>query len=362
MSAPLRVLHLNTERGYRGGERQVLFLLEHLASLGVECHLAALPDGELWALAAKLPVQLHPFPYRSEFSPRGLWELLRLVDRHSITLLHAHTGRTPTLAGAVRVLRPRVRLVVHRRVDFSVRGNPLRHWKYGLPDRIICISEGIRRILLRDGLPADKLVVIPSGIDTRRFSPRPASLREELGLPADEVVFGSLGELTQHKGYAALIDALALLHQEGREPLVLHAGKGALAADLQAQAQAAGLSRLHWLGWREDPERVLATLDVYLQPSLEEGLGTAILDAMACALPVIASHTGGIPEAVLDGETGLLTPPAEPQLLAEAMRTLAGDAALRQQFGQAGRSRAEALFDVRYTAERTLALYRELLE
>lgn len=357
----MRVLHLNTERGFRGGEQQVLYLLHYLAK-DVESYLACLPGEPLGERARERGIPVIDFPYRQEFSLAGLRALRRVVRDRNIDLVHAHSAKTATMAGLLRLVAPEVKIIVTRRVDFSTRRNPLRRFKYAvLPHRTIAISNGIREVLIADGIAPEAITVIPSGIDMARFEGvEPIPLRQDLGIPEATPLIGFVGALTHHKGVDVLLDAVHRMPKEMPWSLVI-IGAGEDEGELRKQARAAGRAHVHFLGFREDVPSILRALDVFVLPSRSEGLGTSILDAMACELPVVGSRVGGIPEACRDGETGILVPPEDPEALAEALERLLADADLRRDLGGRGRQLVERRFQALHTAEETYRLYGELL-
>jgi len=174
-------------------------------------------------------------------------------------------------------------------------------------------------------------------------------------------VIGTVSVLRGKKGHRFLLEAAARLRQEYPGLKVIVVGDGPGRDGLWREAKALELERtVSFLGFRQDIPRILATFDVFVFPSLEEALGAAILEAMAAGKAVVASRVGGIPEAVVDRETGLLVPPADSGALAEAVRKLLQDPDLRRRMGEQGRLRVEEQFSLNRMLDRTAALYRDL--
>jgi glycosyltransferase involved in cell wall biosynthesis len=189
-----------------------------------------------------------------------------------------------------------------------------------------------------------------------------AALRAELKLPADAVLIGGAGRLTTQKGFTYALQAFKRIEREFPEAHLLIAGDGPLNMPLKAEARQLGLARrVHFLGWRTDIPNVLAGLDVFVMPSLWEGFGLVLLEAMAQALPVVGSAVSAIPEIVAHGETGLLVPPRDPDALADALRTLLRDPALMRHLGMLGEDRLERMFGADAMIEATAALYHEIV-
>ena len=254
--------------------------------------------------------------------------------------------------------------VVHtRRVD-----NPeprwLTHLKYRLHDRVIAISEGIGRVLIAGGLPPAKLRVVRSAVDWQRYA-RPgdrAAVARRLGVPADGLWVAVVAQLIERKGHRFLLRALPPLVAAHPNLRVIFLGQGPLAADLARESQALGLTdTLTMAGFRGDLEEILPCLDLLVHPALMEGLGVSLLQAASAGVPIVASRVGGIPEAVRDGENGLLVPPGDSAALGAAVAALLADPDRRQALGAAGQALMAREFSIDTMVEGNLAVYRELL-
>jgi sugar transferase (PEP-CTERM/EpsH1 system associated) len=219
---------------------------------------------------------------------------------------------------------------------------------------------------LRDdvGVPAGRVTQIYNGVDMTRFKPAERAARDVLpaGFAApNSVVIGTVGRLSGEKDQANLIAAFARARRSTASPelrLVL-VGDGPLQENLREHARALGIAEQVWFaGPRSDVAEVLRAFDVFVLPSLGEGISNTILEAMACGRPVIATRVGGNPELVLEQQSGLLVPAADPDALAAAMVRYARDPALRQQHGAAGRARIEREFSM----EAMVARYREVYD
>ncbi len=233
--------------------------------------------------------------------------------------------------------------------------------------RILAVSGYVRRRLIEsDHAPPNKVRVLYNGVDVGRFRPRPdaqglAAARARLGLSPENEVVTSVGQLIEAKGMSYLIDAAAEL-RDRPQLVVLIVGDGDRRSALADQVRRLGLGeRVRLLGGRDDVDEILAVSDLFVCPSVwDEALGYVNLEAMAAGLPVVASRMGGIPEAVRDGETGLLTSPRDAKALAEAIERLLADPERRQAMGRAGRRRVEESFSMERAIEDTVALYHEL--
>lgn len=367
--APLRTLHVNTEKGWRGGEQQMAYLVEGLRARGHGVRLALQPHGEAAPRLEAAGFDVVRTRMRGEADPFSMLRLRRIVRAYRPDVVHLHTSHAHALGGmAVRWAgAPRPAVIVSRRVDFSIYRRSflgLNGWKYrhGL-DRIVCVSEAIRQVLVNDGLDPATLAVVHSAVDPARVrDARPVDVRARLGLPAGCPLVLAVGALVGHKGHTHLVAALPALRAAVPGVRVVVAGEGPLRPDLEAQARALGVAdALVLAGQVTDLPGWFHGVDLLVMPSTEEGLGTSVLDGMAAGLAVVASRAGGLPELVDDGVHGRLVPPADPSALAAAMAGLLLDPATRARLGAAGRARVDAEFVADRMVEGTLAVYAEVL-
>jgi L-malate glycosyltransferase len=228
----------------------------------------------------------------------------------------------------------------------------------------VAVSEAIRRQVAEDRrVPAAKTRTIRYGVDTDRFRPgNGAAVRRSLGLSGKGPVFGTIARLTEQKGHRYLLEAASRALRVRPDLNFVFAGDGPLRDSLTARARSLGIAdRVRFLGYRTDVTALLAAFDVFTLPSLYEGLPNAVLEAMACGRPVVATAVDGTPEVVAEGETGLLVPPRDPDRLSEAVLRLAGDARLRTSMGAEARRRAVRDHGVDGQVDAFHRLYQELL-
>ena len=354
----MRVLHVDPERAWGGGEVQVLALVSVLAARGHASTVAAHPEGPLALAAAAAGARIIPLGIANHFDVRAALVLRRLAPGFDV--VHFHTARAHALAPLSRGRG--ARLVVTRRMDYVPAGGPYVRFLYNRAvDAVIAISEGVRTALIRVGVRAEHIRVVPSGIDARALAAPPAAraaVRREWGLGDDEVAVVALGALEVRKGHAVLLAAAAGLASAAPRLRYVFCGEGRQAKAL-AGAAAALDGAVEMVGFRRDVAACLAAADVVALPSLQEGLGVAALEAMAASRPVVASRVGGLAEAVVHEETGLLVPPGDPTALAAALVRLARDPGLRARLGAAGRERVLGRYTAARMAEGTLACYED---
>ena len=354
----MRVLHVDPERAWGGGEVQVVALVRELAQRGHASTVAAHPGGPLARAAAAAGARVVPLGVANHFDVRAALVLRRLAPDFDV--VHFHTARAHALAPLSRGRG--ARLVVTRRMDYVPAGGPYVRFLYNRAvDAVIAISEGVRAALVRVGVRTERIRVVPSGIDAARLAAPPharAAVRREWGLGDEDVAVVVVGALEARKGHAVLLAAAAALAPAAPRLRYVFCGEGRQAEAL-ARAAAALDGAVEMVGFRRDVAACLAAADVVALPSLQEGLGVAALEAMAAGRPVVASRVGGLAEAVVHEETGLLVPPGDPTALATALARLARDPGLRARLGAAGRERVLGRYTAARMAEGTLACYED---
>ena len=359
----MKILHVDPETGFGGGERQVAGLIRHLARRGHENLLAAVSGSPLAAVVPAADARLQPLRIRNDLDLAAAWRLWRLVALESPHIVHLHTSRAHAMSPWLR--RFATRTVVTRRMDYALRRGL---WTDLLYNRsvaaVVAISEEVRRRLLDAGVRGERVVVIRSGVEPATGLPGPAgraAARTRFGADSEFVV-GIVAALEWRKGHDVLLRALAVL--DGSPPWrCLVCGGGSQQRALHRLAADLGIAdRVRFLGPQPQVADVLAALDVFVLPSRHEGLGVAVLEAMAMSLPVVASAVGGIPEAVIPGETGLLVPPDDPAALAAALGALRRDVERAERMGHAGRARVLAEFSMEGMAVRYERLYEDVCD
>jgi glycosyltransferase involved in cell wall biosynthesis len=351
-------LHIDTARTWRGGQNQVLLTVNGLMAMGQRAALVAHPDGELRRRAEE-GLELIPLAPRHELDLSTAWKLARIIQRLKPDVIHAHDPHGVAMAAlalsfaAASAHGHSPALVAARRVDFHLKGNSLSRWKHRQVDCFIAASEAIRRMLIADGVPEDKAVTVHEGIDVDRIVATPAvNVHEAFWLPHGAPVVGNVAALVPHKGQRHLIEAAHLVVAQVPDARFVILGEGDLREPLERLVREYHLEKHVLLpGFRTDVLGCIKGFDLFVLPSLTEGLGTSLLDAMACARPIVATRTGGIPEVVEDRVNGLLVEPRRDQELAGAIIKMLKDAELRSKMGAAGFARVSE----RFTLERMIA-------
>ncbi len=362
-------LHVDTARTWRGGQNQVLLTVNGLRAIGERSALVAHPDGELRRRAAE-GLELIPIAPRTEMDLSAAWRFARVLKRLNPDVVHAHDPHGVAMASLALSLTsgsskqgPLPPLVASRRVDFHLKGNSFSRWKYRQVDCFIAASEAIRQMLVADGVPAERTVTVHEGIDVDHVvAAPPVNVHEALWLPHHAPVVGNVAALVPHKGQRYLIDAAHLVVRDIPDARFIILGEGELREHLERQVREHHLEKHVLLpGFRTDVIGCIKGFDLFVMSSVTEGLGTSLLDAMACGRATVATTAGGIPEIVQDGVTGVLVPPRDAPALAAAIVRALRDEPLRARMGKAGFDRVRDRFTVERMVEQTGAVYQRLV-
>jgi glycosyltransferase involved in cell wall biosynthesis len=363
-----RVLHVDDQPGWRGGEQQMLYLAEGLMRRSVGTALVVQRGAPAARKAREAGLAVHEIAMRGELDLAAAWRLARIARAGGFSILHSHTAHAHTLAVlAARLFRARCRVVAHRRIEFPVgrAALGLGRLKYGSGvDAYVAISNRVKETLMDAGVPEWRIFVVRSATDPRRFlgaAPEPG-LRASLGIPDDAFVVGNVGALVDHKDHATLLRACRIVRDAMPKAWVLIVGEGPLRESIVAAARELGMAdRLVMPGFRWDVPQLIRTFDVFALSSSEEGMCSTLLEVAAAGCPIAATDAGGVREAVLPGETGLVVPIKDPAALAEAILDLSRDAARARLMAERGRERVVREFNVDVLTEQTLAVYVRVL-
>ena len=366
---PRIIMHLDSEKSWRGGQNQMRLLLEGAQHPTWQWHLAAPPDSEsakrLTHLAHFLPLAMGGVRLLS-----AAWTLRGYIRKHKIQLLDCQSGRAHNLGLLLKRLCPELKLVVHRRVDYPPAKGYWHRQKYLSPDidRYICISNAIRSVLLNFGVPADRLTTVYSAVphsDMTVLDRQKAEtkLRSEWNLAPTVPIIGNIAYITAQKDHATLIQALALVKAKGVPFFAFIAGDGHLKAEAEAMATHLGLepNQLRFLGIRSDVHDLLAAADIFALSSRDEGLGTSLLDAVQSGCALVTTDVGGIPEIVEPNRTGLSSPAQNVASFAHNISRLLTEDGLRETLSQQALAHVKRRFSLAAMIAGNLQVYSELL-
>jgi glycosyltransferase involved in cell wall biosynthesis len=341
----VKILLVDLETEWRGGQNQALLLLKGLQARGHAVALVAAADGALQQRAGVAGISVHaasgPF-----LRVRAAALLARLTQEQNYDIVHVNEPHALTAAWLARTHR-HAPLLVSRRVGYPITRNYFARLRWHAADRFIAISKWSADRVVRSGIPGSKVAVVYEGIEipARATVERRASARAKWNIADDGPLLGCVGVLSPDKGQEWLIRALAELRKKFPTAKLLLAGDGPCRERLEKLAQEREVGdAVIFAGFVTDVESVYAALDVFLLPSFFEALSNALMSAMAHAIPSIAFNLGGPAEVIEDGKSGLLVEPASAQALCSAIAKIAENSTFANELGENGRKRIEQFF------------------
>jgi L-malate glycosyltransferase len=368
MKQTIRIIHVSAAASWRGGEQQLAYLLKAMKNQNVDQEVLCVKNSPLAEYCKKEKIKTTVFSKKSSVNLSASLTLARLYkSRSQNCLVHCHDSHAHNIAflSAWLFSNP-APLIVHRRVDFPVSASFLSKAKYNHHSikKFICVSEAIKDLLVPSLEKPDKAVVIHSGIDLSRFDKAENKnlLRAEFKLSGNHILIGNVAAIAPHKDYYTFINTAEILLKANPDFHFFIIGDGPDRAAIKAEVRSRGLEdKIHLTGFRNNIPELLKELNVLLLTSKTEGLGTSILDAFACKLPVVATKTGGIPEIVEHRHTGLLANAGDAKGLAEMVLLMLTDTGLRENITGNAIVKVVA-FDYQNTASKIMNIYTEVLD
>jgi len=358
----ITVLHTESSTGWGGQENRTLRECIGIRDLGARPVILCQPGSVIGQRARSEGIDVKTVPMQKSYDLGAVRSIQRAIRDEQVDVVSTHSGRDSLLAGTAAKLsrrRPRVVRTRHLALPISSR------LSYSLfPHRIVTVSEFVRRDLIARGLPPEKIVAVHTGIDPAVFDPAPVRgpLRQELGCPGDTPIVVTNAIFRIKKGHHILLEAIPFVLKKIPEALFVFTGNGPQRVNIEQRISTMGLSgKVVLTGLRQDIPEVLKSSDLFVLPTLQEALGTAIIEAMAMERPVIGSNVGGVGELIRDGVNGFLVEPRNPLTLAEAIVRVLGDRDLALSMGREGRRIVLQNFTVRHMCEKMYGLYVSLL-
>lgn len=373
--AKIKILHV--VRPAAGGMKNHLLDLVRLTDqTRFDVTVVCPPDTSLFNDLAALGIKTIPISLVGELSPTKdyavIKSLVKYLHTSGTTILHAHSSKG-ALVGRLAAALARTPVIVFTAHN-SIFYEQWPGWKKKLfatverflarfTDRIITVSDALKQELIeREGLSSKQLTTIYNGIAVDKFAIKvdTIAVRRSMAIPELGPVIGTIARLAPQKGVSYFLKAASLLKEYQVNFMVV--GDGPLREELEQEASELGLqNRVTFVGRRENIPEILATLDIFVLPSVTEGLPLTILEAMAAGKPVVATRVGGVPEAILEGKTGLVVPPRDPEALAVALAGLLGERERLIKMGNCGRKHVTERFAIQTMVDKTMELYHQLL-
>lgn len=362
----MKVLHISSPKTWRGGEQQLIYLVEELKLLGVEQVVMCPFNSAVHKYCLKHHLNHVTYFKRFSANPMVAYRVNHVCSRERIDLIHVHDSHAHNFAILSAVLTKNdLPIIVSRRVDFPIQDTSMSHFKYNHSQikRIVCVSKAILEVMQPSITDQDKLVVVHSGIDPEKFKgvTGQGRLRKEYDIPDDYALIGNVAALAPHKDYPTFIRTAKSLIDSGFKAKFLAIGEGPSRKEVENLITELGLDEhIILTGFRDDIPVVLRELDLFLMTSTTEGLGTSLIDALASEVPIVATNAGGVSEIVEHKENGILCDVGAEDQLVDAIKILLSDKEMQQRFREQG-LKTVMNFTKTLTAKKTLDIYNEVM-
>ncbi|MFP3903995.1 MAG: glycosyltransferase [Armatimonadota bacterium] len=353
----LTILQVITPRRYSGAERAMTFLSGALVERGHRVVVACKHNKLLLEELEKRNVEAHAMLINGKLNLASPFILARFARRIGADVINTHLSTASlwgTIAGKIAGI-PTIG---------DVQWLNHKHW-YIFADHITTCSEGVRQHLIKQGMSGDNIEVVYNGYNTEQFENVPSreTVRKRLDIAPEQPTICTVAHLSRRKGHEYLLHAMKRLISEYPNLICLLLGEGDLDHTLRRMVKNLGLEdHVRFMGYRHDAIDIINAVDVAVLPSLKEGLGIVLIEAGFLGIPSVASDIEGIREVIVDGETGILVPPRDPQMLAENIGKLLSDPELIERLGKAARERMNEIFTLEAMADRAEEVFCRVVE
>jgi L-malate glycosyltransferase len=340
----MRLLQITASKGWRGHEQKIIYLYEAFRDFGyVEDQWIICPDNsEVFRIAKEKNMQVFGYDIKSEYDLKFAKDLKKFAEEHKADVVFIHNSESHTQAVLSSLLFGlKVPLVLCRTLIKRVDTNFFRKWKYNYKGikKIICVSYPVVDVLKYAVKDHSRLRVVGSVTDINKFPKKHKTglLHKEYDIPADYKIIGNIAAFTGFKDHKTWVNAVAELYKRGLKAKYILVGDGPMEAEIRNQVQELGLeNEIIFAGFRKDIPEILPEFDLFLFTSNNEPTGGVLLEAYACHVPIVAANAGGIPEVVVNGETGLLAEVGNPVSFADHVEALIDDPDLQKKFIENG--------------------------
>jgi len=359
----VRILFINSIQVYGGGEVWMVTAAGELQRRGHQVTIVCRPGSPLQHHAERAGLPVVPLEIHGDLDPRTIWSMIRLIGRLRVDVILTNTDKELRFAGAASLLRGGPPVICRKGIDHPLKDTLGYRLTYNrLAAAVVANSQATRQTLLGSApwLDPDRVHVIHNGIDPAGYQPEQTrDLYDDLGLPATASVVGFVGRLSPQKGLEFLLPAFATVAARLPDAHLLLVGEGELDGMIRDFAAEHRLAdRICLAGFRDDIPDVMRTLDVCVLPSLWEGFGIVLIEAMAAGKPCVTTRISSMPEIVRDPQTGRIVPPRDPQALADALLAILEDPDAARQMGEAGRAIMHRHFTLSAMVERYEDVFR----
>lgn len=362
MNTP-KVLHIDIEKGWRGGQNQSLNLYVNEIEKGLNPHFICLENSDVQKVLIQNNLPFTAINYKNELDVISAYKISRLIKKNNFNIINCHSSHSLSLGLLSKYFYSAPKVIGIRRVDFKIKNNYFSSWKYKSKnlDALVCVSEAIKNIMEKTISNYNKLYVIHDGIDTQKYvNIDSLKLKQELNLNG-KIIIGTIAAFVGHKDYPTLLRTIKIISEIRKDIVFIALGDGPLFNDMKQLASDLNIeNHIIFAGFRNNVGEYLNLFDIFIMTSNEEGLGSSLLDAMSVGLPIIATKAGGIPEIVENDYNGILCNIADSHSLANAIIKLVNNIELRNIYSNNSKKKVEA-FSIENTAKKYLILYHKLL-
>ena len=331
----MTIIHISTAITWRGGEQQIAYLIDGLAKKNI-AQLVVCPTGSpLHKFCVSKSITVVPFKKQTAFGFKLALKIKQRCNDHDCPIVHAHDSHAHTAAFlSALVWRNNSPVIVHRRVSFPIKKGFLSGFKYNLPSvkKIICVSDFVRSVVDEGLSKPGKTITVYDGIDLLKFRDKEKGslLRQKFQIAANQTLIGNISAITTEKDIHSFVDTAALLLKNNNQLRFIVIGDGSEKETITEYIRQKGLTEcIIMAGFMDNIPEIIHELDLLLFTSVQEGLGTSLLDAFAAGIPVVATRAGGVPEIVRDRVTGLTAAVKNPVALANAVEELLNNPTLK---------------------------------
>ncbi len=361
----IKILHIDTGKSWRGGQQQAIYLFNALHEKGYKTAFVCKPQSPLEKFCRENNLPIYPISMKGEIDFIAGLKIALICKKRGYNILHLHSSHALAIGLWAKLFFKKLKLIAVRRVDFHIKKNWFSQYKYNTNkvDKIVCISDAIKKVLLKDKIPEKKLITIHSGINIQKFEgiEFENNFKSDLNIPEEHVIVGTIAALSSHKDYPNLLKAANIILQKFKNVTFVALGDGPQKKEIYKLTEALNIqNKFLFAGFQKEIGRYLKMFDIFVLASKKEGLGTAMLDAQSVGLPIVACKTGGIPEAVIHEKNGLLVSPGDEKQLADAITKLIEQKELRKKLGKNSLELVKN-FDIKNTIQKNIELYEDIL-
>lgn len=360
----IKVLHIDIEKGWRGGQNQALYLFENELQKGIQSHFICSVNTDFHNILKQKNLPHNAINYKNEIDIFNAIKIAKIAKKNDFNIINCHSSHSLSLGLLSKFFYLKPRIIGVRRVDFKIKNNIFSKWKYNSNklEVLVCVSNAIKNIMQNVVKNNNKLFVIHDGIDTHKYvSMQSSNLRQEYNLN-DNIIVGTIAAFVGHKDYPTLLKTIKIISDTRNDIRFIALGDGPLFNDMKRLAENLNISeKIIFTGFTNKVGEFLNLFDIFILTSNEEGLGSTLLDAMSVGLPVVGTKAGGIPEIIKDRTNGILCDIQDSVSLAKAVVELADNVELRNLYGSNSKKIVQN-FSIENTSEKYFDLYKKILD